>query len=281
MVSQGAQTNGVLINGRKLMKSYSEATGRFGNANYNGDPRTIDSIIDYHEPLHRTQSDEPPRSPYMAVSPPPFPQETTPCPASDSSSVTKSDHDSEESESKKEIFIDFKPISFGPKTGKKPLMKTSSDGEILMDQRKALRVDDGELQKKTPISMSHNNIALDEDQSPRTFSPYFKNEPIRHEGIFKDLGEHVFSSIDESIEGNPLLNQDSIDEEFHENYFYRGVYAKDGSSVSDQEFDRCIPPKISEESSPGDECIVPNLCLLPDRKLSPFASSDSLANDIR
>lgn len=277
MVSQGAQTNGILINGRKLMKSYSEA-GRFG-VTYGPETRINDFE---HEPLQRTQSDEPPRSPYLAISPPTIQPETAPpCPPSDSSSVTKSDHESEESESKcqKEIFIDFKPITHSQRLAKKPLMKTSSDGEILLDQRKAMRGENSLVPDKPFTSISHEDMTAEEE--PINYTPYFKNEPIRYEGIFKDIGNHIFSSIDESIEGNPLMPQDSIDEEFHENFIYNKMYMRDGSSVSDHEMERSIPPRIAEELSPVDEGVVPSLCLLPDRKLSPFASSDSLANDLR
>ncbi|XP_055918728.1 uncharacterized protein LOC129950834 [Eupeodes corollae] len=68
VVSQGAQTNGIL-NGRKLTKSYSELNnGRTASAQSNdylsADKNKIQ--ID-HEQLHRTQSEEPPRSPSMTL----------------------------------------------------------------------------------------------------------------------------------------------------------------------------------------------------------------------
>lgn len=62
MVSQGAQTNGI-CNGRKLTKSYSEA-GHFGS------PLGHMKEEGDHEPLQRTQSEEPPRSPFMVDTPP-------------------------------------------------------------------------------------------------------------------------------------------------------------------------------------------------------------------
>ncbi|CAD1478267.1 unnamed protein product, partial [Heterotrigona itama] len=69
MVSQGAQTNG-MFNGRKLTKSYSEAgqlgTPLGGQAGAAGKDET-----EHHEPLHRTQSEEPPRSPFLVDTPPP------------------------------------------------------------------------------------------------------------------------------------------------------------------------------------------------------------------
>ncbi|EAT39051.1 AAEL009135-PA, partial [Aedes aegypti] len=64
MVSQGAQTNGGL-NGRKLTKSLSEAADRIQE---NGIDIGVDSIE--HEQLHRTQSEEPPKSPFTITSPP-------------------------------------------------------------------------------------------------------------------------------------------------------------------------------------------------------------------
>lgn len=241
MVSQGAQTNGILVNGRKLMKSYSEAGTRFAATPYRKEQN--DQLND-HEPLQRTQSDEPPRSPFV-VSTPPFD------PKSDSSSISKSDdRESEESESKKEIFIDFKPQV---NTTKKPLIKTVSDGEILLEQRKNVA--------EKPTSISHENIAPEEQQHPRSFVPYFQNSPIRNEGIFKTLGGTVYSSMSESYDESTFIPQDSIDEEFHENLIYRGVYL---DRTGSEEF-KNVPL--------DDEGIVPSLC----RKLSPFASTDSLA----
>lgn len=272
MVSQGAQTNGLLANGRKLTKSYSEAgTRHFGTAAYRMDAAPTETIID-HEPLQRTQSDEPPRSPFIVTSPPPEP---LPVP-SDSSSITKSDHESEESESKKEIFIDFKPQMYAANaTVKKPLLKTVSDGEILLDQRKS-RVDIVKVPEKHITSLSHENIVNEEET--RRFIPYFQNSPIRNEGIFKTLEENVYSSMSESFEGSTFMPQDSIDEEFHESFIYRGMYLNRNES---EEKSNGYPGHCAEGFSPDDESVVPSLCLLSDRKLSPFASNDSLANDTR
>lgn len=274
MVSQGAQTNGILLNGRKLMKSYSEA-GKFFPQNYPQEPTYANELNVEHEPLQRTQSDEPPRSPFIVTSPPP--QEI---PQSDTSSLT---HESEDSETKaqKEIFIDFKPqVVFAPGHVKKPLTKTQSDGEILLDKRKAKRNEDGIVPEKAPTSLSHENISIDDE--PRAFTPYFKNTPIRHEGIFKDFDEHVFSSISESFEERGMMPQDSIDEEFHEHMIYRGMYLKREESMNSEDtVESEGHTRKSDGNSPDDESVVPSSCLLPDRRLSPFASSDSLAYDVR
>lgn len=59
MVSQGAQTNGDKNNARRLMKSYSEVGGQFGAAAAAAAGNAVNA--DSHEPLQRTQSEEPPR----------------------------------------------------------------------------------------------------------------------------------------------------------------------------------------------------------------------------
>lgn len=279
MVSQGAQTNGMLVNGRKLMKSYSEAS-RFGTNTYIPDLQNLDLTIE-HEPLQRTQSDEPPRSPFIVTSPPAIQLESI-IPTSDTSSLTRSDdRESEDSEEKcqKEIFIDFKPqMPLGQI--RKPLMKTQSEGEILMDQRKALLNGDAIMHEKTLSSLSHENIMTEE--APRIFTPYFTNTPIRHEGIFRDINQRVFSSISDSFDEPGLIPQDSIDEEFHERLIYGGMYLRrEGSITSEADAVDGEQRVRKSETSPDDESVVPSFSLLLDRKLSPFASSDSLANDMR
>lgn len=79
------------------------------------------------------------------------------------------------------------------------------------------------------------------------------------------------------------MPQDSIDEEFHEHMIYRGMYLKrTGSSTSEPEtVDTDVRTRKLDGASPDDECVVPSLCLVSDRRLSPFASSDSLANDLK
>lgn len=70
MVSQGAQTNGI-FNGRKLTKSYSEA-GQLGTPLGGGQVGPPTKEETDHEPLHRTQSEEPPRSPFLVSTTPPL-----------------------------------------------------------------------------------------------------------------------------------------------------------------------------------------------------------------
>lgn len=274
MVSQGAQTNGIVVNGRKLTKSYSEAGSKFGPVSPH---QEVQETQEQHEILHRTYSDEPPRSPFVLKSPPP---DILPPLLSDSSSITRSEHDSEESESKKEIFIDFKP-QMPPPTAKKLLTKTSSDGEILLDQQRRIEC--------VPSSVSHENILqADVEEQTKKYTPYLRTAPIRHEGIFK-MEDHVFSSIDEE-NGNGYGPQDSIDEVFHENYIYDGKYLKvEGSSTSEEQ-ERKSDENVEyeeeeEEDGDGDgedddedECVVPTCYVRPEEK---SASSDSLATDLR
>lgn len=265
MVSQGAQTNGFLINGRKLIKSFSEAGVKFGK--FPNDFSSFESITD-HEPLQRTQSDEPPRSPFIVSSPPVFITEPLP---SSSSSLSR---DSEESESKREIFIDFKP-QLSPLPGKlvkRPLTKTVSDGEMLLEQRKTIKIEDVPTVIDKPMtSYSQENIGVSDDNGVcRNFTPYFQKVPIRNEGICKPLEENVYSSL--SFDGENLQTQESIDEEFHENLIYNRIYMRQ-SSIDEHSFGR-------NGYSPSDECVVPSVCLLAGQ-LSPFASNDSLANDVR
>lgn len=104
-----------------------------------------------------------------------------------------------------------------------------------------------------------------------TFTPYFQKSPIRNEGIFRPFEDNVYSSLDAGFYG-----QDSIDEEFHENIIYNKRYLNREDSQ-----DSTISNAAKQNNFLQDEGIVPSVCLLPDGKLSPFASNDSLANDGR
>ncbi|XP_045500455.1 uncharacterized protein LOC123697926 [Colias croceus] len=73
MVAAGVQTNGITVGVRRLTKSFSEVGGdRLAGIDSNGDvTAAIESIIaGEHEKLHRTQSEEPPRSPRSPIKPP-------------------------------------------------------------------------------------------------------------------------------------------------------------------------------------------------------------------
>ncbi|XP_047106142.1 uncharacterized protein LOC124775355 [Schistocerca piceifrons] len=102
MVSQFAQTNGggVLANGRgRLMKSFSEAGGCFADGAVGG-PGAGGVDDTSHEPLQRTQSEEPPRSPFLVTTP-------------------------------RQILIDFEPAPVERRPRKRLLQKTLSEGEML------------------------------------------------------------------------------------------------------------------------------------------------------
>lgn len=150
MVSQGAQTNGNNMT-RRLMKSYSEAGERFGAAMSGvgtGYPYhyPMDGYDDMrrgseHEPLHRTQSEEPPRSPFLVTTPPeslsnisqpqatpatgpPSAAETLQAPQQQPEPAAK-----KKSKTYKEIFIDFEPQGVERRGKKRMLQKTMSEGE--------------------------------------------------------------------------------------------------------------------------------------------------------
>ncbi|XP_049948162.1 uncharacterized protein LOC126456455 [Schistocerca serialis cubense] len=102
MVSQFAQTNGggVLANGRgRLMKSFSEAGGCFADGAAGG-PGAGGVDDTSHEPLQRTQSEEPPRSPFLVTT----------------------------------ILIDFEPAPVERRPRKRLLQKTLSEGEIIVQR---------------------------------------------------------------------------------------------------------------------------------------------------
>jgi hypothetical protein len=153
MVSQGAQTNGNNMT-RRLMKSYSEAGERFGVASSGGVGAgypyhyPMDGYDDMrrgseHEPLHRTQSEEPPRSPFLVTTPPESlsnisqPQATTAGPLVTAETLQAPVQQTESGKKKssktyKEIFIDFEPQGVERRGKKRMLQKTVSEGERCM-----------------------------------------------------------------------------------------------------------------------------------------------------
>ncbi|CAF4930089.1 unnamed protein product [Pieris macdunnoughi] len=65
MVAAGVQTNGITVGARRLTKSFSEVGGDRLTGAHDEVAAAIESIIaGEHEKLHRTQSEEPPRSPH-------------------------------------------------------------------------------------------------------------------------------------------------------------------------------------------------------------------------
>ena len=152
MVSQGAQTNGNNTT-RRLMKSYSEAGERFGVVSSGGVGAgypyhyPMDTYDDMrrgseHEPLHRTQSEEPPRSPFLVTTPPESLTNISQIQASKTngpSAVTDTlqtpaqqtePAKKKSSKTYKEIFIDFEPQGLERRGKKRVLQKTMSEGEM-------------------------------------------------------------------------------------------------------------------------------------------------------
>ncbi|XP_063386355.1 serine-rich adhesin for platelets [Cydia fagiglandana] len=70
MVAAGVQTNGITVGPRRLTKSFSEVGGdRLAGDAQNDITASVESFIGIdHEKLHRTQSEEPPRSPRSPTS---------------------------------------------------------------------------------------------------------------------------------------------------------------------------------------------------------------------
>ncbi|KAK0156867.1 hypothetical protein PV327_011562, partial [Microctonus hyperodae] len=141
MVSQGAQTNGIL-NGRKLTKSYSEAGQLSTPLGSNGMKEDTE-----HEPLQRTQSEEPPRSPFLVDTPPMSPVVDDNSHHLSNGYIAKNTTGLSKQEDDEEILIDFKPAPVSPDARimlkqmpvmwrrPLPLQKTLSDGEIQVERR--------------------------------------------------------------------------------------------------------------------------------------------------
>ncbi|KAJ8687363.1 hypothetical protein QAD02_023157 [Eretmocerus hayati] len=287
MVSQGAQTNGIL-NGRKLHKSYSEA-GQLGTP-LGGPTANKDEQHD-HEPLQRTQSEEPPKSPYLL--------EDVPSPRNRlQQNLTNGDAESHEIQGTKrkdsdpddkEILIDFKPAPVSPDARSLlnemanpyrryvSLQKTLSDGEIQVERRELI----GETGEPSyPHSCRRNH--------PDSWAGRLR-QPVQFSSTPDDLSLLRISPPD-----------DHNDEEFHENLVRRGLFRKRSVSLEDgvqvlSASEYILPRSLpTSPTSPTSAAAPPRRIhhhdgrgvtrtvqyLYANQHGSPFASSDSLANDL-
>ncbi|XP_046753781.1 uncharacterized protein LOC124416603 isoform X2 [Diprion similis] len=283
MVSQGAQTNGIL-NGRKLTKSYSEA-GQLGTplgaTSPGGTPINGNTDIE-HEPLQRTQSEEPPRSPFLVNTPPtsltPIPQPSVDDRVNGESdnAINQADQRLVDSDNE-EILIDFKPAPISPRTRSSlsqtprpcrrivPLQKTLSDGEIQVERRELI----GETSEPSYPHSCRRNHHDPWSKSTRT--------PILFSSTPDDLA---------LLRATPP-GEEHYDEEFHENLIKRGLFRKRSVSLEDGVQNLGTGPTVTGPQravqSPGS--VSSNRhhlhAKLPVGIMgSPFASSDSLANDV-
>ncbi|XP_076169063.1 uncharacterized protein LOC143147586 isoform X2 [Ptiloglossa arizonensis] len=308
MVSQGAQTNGML-NGRKLTKSYSEA-GQLGTPLGSAQVGVSGKDETEHEPLHRTQSEEPPRSPFLIDTPPPHISTgtleevlTNGDILEHMASVPEDQRRSVDLEDQ-EILIDFKPAPVSPDARALlnrmsqstrrflPLQKTLSDGEIRVERRELV----GEAGEP---SYPHTCRRNHQDTWGRT---------VRATVQFSSTPEDL------SLLRVASPHDDPPEEEFHENLIRRGLFRKRSVSLEDgvqglasDDFilPRSLPTSPTSPTavstprrileSPRDYASPSHLLRQPGQFCpilfspgtgisglitSPFASSDSLTNDV-
>lgn len=190
----------------------------------------------------------------------------------------------------KEIFIDFKPrISpiTSPRSRKKRLQKTLSEGEILFDQRRYSELcadaavpiaSASEEDLKTPIDDDDDNEAT---ASAAKLMYSYRNAPIKDEGICDN--NHLFK----------LPRDDEAVRTRREAFRKRSISLEDPSVFFED--DDCLPSPVTtigtmtttttvqvhtpakSASPPSPSCMADELSV---RGHSDFPSTDSLANDL-
>ncbi|XP_058794212.1 uncharacterized protein LOC131665948 isoform X2 [Phymastichus coffea] len=283
MVSQGAQTNGML-NGRKLHKSYSEA-GKLST------PHGIGSVKEEpaeHEPLQRTQSEEPPRSPFILDTPP-----RSPTVAKDellNGDLAQELANKELELDDEEILIDFKPAPVSP-DARALLEEMAQPYRRYVSLQKTLS--DGEIQVERRELMSE----IGEPSYPHTCRRNHPQDPWS-----KKLHAPVqFSSTPEDLSLLRVISppDDHNDEEFHENLVRRGLFRKRSVSLEDgvqilSTNEYILPRSLPTSPTSPTSAAAPSRMSRETRDggthqrhllhagfvaPSPFASSDSLTND--
>lgn len=187
-------------------------------------------------------------------------QSAAPCPVEEQNSASdefcstcESESDSRQ-EQEKEIFIDFKPRisnNSSPRSRKKRLQKTLSEGEILFDNRRL--AGDGVMM----ASASEEDLKTADDQDGNKY--LYRNAPIKDEGIC-DKNNLLKLPGD----GNELRNK-------RDAFRKRSISLEDSSGHDD--YEHLSTPAKSLPPSPGlDDSSV--------RNHSTYPSTDSLANDV-
>lgn len=170
-------------------------------------------------------------------------------------STCESESDSRQ-EQEKEIFIDFKPRisnNSSPRSRKKRLQKTLSEGEILFDNRRS--VGDGIVM----ASASEEDLKTTDGHDDNKY--LYRNAPIKDEGICdkNNLLKLPGDGVDLSIRNK------------REAFRKRSISLED-PSVND-DYEQVSTPIKSLPPSPG-------LDDLSVRNHSTYPSTDSLANDV-